>query len=92
MLDEPGKVLIVEDEEIYADVYSARVIPLGYQIETAADTSTASQKLRSFQPDIVILDLRLQRQDSEEGLAFLKVIMAHKPCHQSDCRYPLKEL
>ena len=79
MLDEPGKVLIVEDEEIYADVYSARLIPLGYQIETAADTSTASQKLRSFQPDIVILDLRLQRQDSEEGLAFLKVIMAHNP-------------
>ena len=77
MPDEPGKILIVEDEEIYADVYSARLIPLGYQIEIAADTSTASQKLQAFQPDIVILDLRLQRQDSEEGLTFLKEIMAH---------------
>ena len=79
MPDEPGKILIVEDEEIYADVYSARLIPLGYQIETATDTPTASQKLRSFQPDIVILDLRLQRQDSEEGLAFLKEITAYNP-------------
>ena len=79
MPDEPGKILIVEDEEIYADVYSARLIPLGYQIEIATDVSTASQKLQAFQPDIVILDLRLQRQDSEEGLTFLKEVMAHNP-------------
>ena len=79
MSDEPGKILIIEDEEIYADVYSARLVPLGYQIETATDTLTASQKLREFQPDIVILDLRLQRQDSEEGLAFLKEITGYNP-------------
>ena len=79
MPDEPGKVLIVEDEEIYADVYSARLVPLGYQIETATDVQTASHKLRAFQPDIVILDLRLQRQDSEEGLTFLREITAYNP-------------
>ena len=79
MSDEPGKILIVEDEEIYADVYSARLVPLGYQIETATEVSTASHKLRSFQPDIVILDLRLQRQDSEEGLAFLTEITEYNP-------------
>ena len=79
MSNEPGKILIVEDEEIYADVYSARLTPLGYQIETTTDVLTASQKLESFQPDIVILDLRLQRQDSEEGLAFLTEITGHNP-------------
>ncbi|RKU11968.1 hypothetical protein C6502_06960 [Candidatus Poribacteria bacterium] len=79
MSDEPGKILIIEDEEIYADVYSARLVPLGYQIETATDTSTASQKLESFRPDIIILDLRLQRQDSEEGLAFLTEIAGYNP-------------
>ena len=79
MSDEPGKILIIEDEEIYADVYSAKLTPLGYQIETATDTSTASQKLESFRPDIIILDLRLQRQDSEEGLAFLTEIAGYNP-------------
>ena len=79
MSDKPGKILIVEDEKIYADVYSARLVPLGYQIETATDILTASQKLESFQPDIVILDLRLQRQDSEEGLAFLTEITGYNP-------------
>ena len=79
MSDEPGKVLIVEDEEIYADVYSTKLLPLGYQIETATDVSIASHKLRSFQPDIIILDLRLQRQDSEEGLAFLTEITGYNP-------------
>ena len=59
MSDEPGKILIVEDEDIYADVYSARLMPLGYQIETATDVLTASQKLESFQPDIIILDLTI---------------------------------
>ena len=79
MSDEPGKVLIVEDEEIYADVYSTKLLPLGYQIERATDVSTASHKLGSFQPDIIILDLRLQRQDSEEGLAFLTEITGYNP-------------
>ena len=79
MSDEPGKILIVEDEEIYADVYSTKLLPLGYRIERATDVSTASQKLESFQPDIVILDLRLQRQDSEEGLAFLTEITGYNP-------------
>ncbi len=79
MSNEPRKILIVEDEEIYADVYSARLLPLGYQIERATDVSIASHKLRSFQPDIILLDLRLQRQDSEEGLAFIEEIMAHNP-------------
>ena len=79
MSDKPGKILIVEDEEIYADIYSARLVPLGYQIETATDILTASQKLESFQPDIVILDLRLQRQDSEEGLVFLTEITGRNP-------------
>lgn len=79
MSDEPGKVLIIEDEKIYADVYSARLLPLGYQIERATEVSTASQKLESFQPDIIILDLRLQRQDSEEGLAFLTEITGYNP-------------
>ena len=77
MSDEPGKILIIEDEEIYTDVYSAKLSPLGYQIETATDVSIASHKLRSFQPDIIILDLRLQRQDSEEGLAFLTEVMGY---------------
>ena len=79
MSDEQGKVLIVEDEEIYTDVYSTKLLPLGYQIETATDVSTASHKLGSFQPDIIILDLRLQRQDSEEGLAFLTEITGYNP-------------
>ena len=79
MSDESRKILIVEDEEIYADVYSTRLTPLGYQIEKATDGPTASQKLQAFQPDIVILDLRLQHQDSEEGLVFLKEITAHNP-------------
>ncbi len=79
MSDKPGKILIVEDEEIYTKVYSAKLLPLRYRIETATDTSTASHKLQAFQPDIVILDLRLQRQDSEEGLTFLKEITAYNP-------------
>lgn len=79
MSDKQGKILIIEDEEIYTNVYSARLMPLGYQVATATDIITASQKLDSFRPDIIILDLRLQHQDSEEGLGFLKKITAHNP-------------
>jgi len=74
MSDENGRVLIVEDQQIYADVYKARLAPEGYQIDTAMDVQTALWKLKEFQPDVVILDLRLQRGDSEEGLSVLREI------------------
>lgn len=66
-----GKVLIVEDEDFYAEAYSARLCEYGYQVERAADVESAFTALDRFAPDVVILDLTLQQQDVEEGFSVL---------------------
>ena len=69
-----GKVLIVEDEDFYAEAYCARLSEYGYLTERVADVEGALSALDDFVPDVVILDLTLQRQDVEEGFSVLKEI------------------
>jgi DNA-binding NtrC family response regulator len=69
-----GKVLVVEDEDFYADAYRARLAADGYDIERAVDAEGARKALDRFSPDVVLLDLTLQQQDIEEGFAVLEEI------------------
>ena len=66
-----GKVLIVEDEEFYTRAYLPRLARHGYETAAAQSVEEALGQLEKFQPDVVILDLMLQRQEVEEGFEVL---------------------
>lgn len=53
------KILIIEDDQIVANVYRNKLTVEGYRTETAADGETGLKLLRTFKPQIVILDLML---------------------------------
>lgn len=53
------KILIIEDDQIVANVYRNKLTVEGYQAETAPDGETGLKLLRTFKPQIVILDLML---------------------------------
>jgi DNA-binding response OmpR family regulator len=53
------KILIIEDDQIVANVYRNKLTVEGYRAETAADGETGLKLLRTFKPQIVILDLML---------------------------------
>src|ERR1700744_1188325 len=53
------KILIIEDDQIVANVYRNKLVVEGYQAETAADGETGLKLLRTFQPQLIILDLML---------------------------------
>jgi len=53
------KVLIVDDEKSIVDVLSYTLRKEGYEVERAYDGKTALEKVCSFEPQIVILDLML---------------------------------
>ena len=53
------KILIVEDNQIVANVYRNKLAVEGYQVEIALDGETGLKVMRSFQPDLIILDLML---------------------------------
>lgn len=69
--EEHGRVLIVEDEDFYADAYRMRLAEDGYAVEHAVDADQALAALERFSPDVVLLDLTLQTQDVEEGFTVL---------------------
>ena len=53
------KILLIEDDQIVANVYRNKLTVEGYQTETAADGETGLRLLRTLKPHMVILDLML---------------------------------
>ena len=50
------KILIVEDDQIVANIYRNKFSVEGFQVEIALDGESGMEMVRSFQPDAVILD------------------------------------
>jgi DNA-binding response OmpR family regulator len=55
------KILIIEDEQIVANVYRNKLVVEGYQAEIALDGETGLKLMRTFQPDAIVLDLILPK-------------------------------
>jgi CheY-like chemotaxis protein len=53
------KILLIEDDQIVANVYRNKLNVAGYQTETAPDGETGLRLLRTLKPNMVILDLML---------------------------------
>lgn len=53
------KILIIEDDPIVANVYRNKLAVEGYQAEVASDGETGLKAMRTFQPNLIILDLML---------------------------------
>jgi len=67
------KILIVDDEPLNVDYLEQRLEDLNYQIITAADGQEALDKIKSEQPDLVLLDLMMPVLD---GFAVLSEVKA----------------
>lgn len=55
------KILIVEDDQIIANIYRNKFSVEGYQVEIALDGEVGLEQVHSFRPDVVILDLMLPK-------------------------------
>lgn len=67
------KILIVDDEPLNVDYLEQRLEDLEYQIITAADGQEALNKIKSEQPDLILLDLMMPVLD---GFAVLSEVKA----------------
>jgi DNA-binding response OmpR family regulator len=65
------KILIIEDDQIVANVYRNKLAVEGYNVETAPDGETGLKTMRIFKPDTIILDLMLPKMS---GLEVIKQI------------------
>lgn len=55
------KVLLIEDDLIFANVYRNKLLLEGFDVEIAHDGEAGLEKVRSFLPDAVVLDLMLPK-------------------------------
>jgi len=61
--DPRSKILIVDDDEVLADVLSRRLVQQGFETLTADSGNEGLARTRSELPDLVILDLCLPDTD-----------------------------
>lgn len=53
------KILIIEDDQVVANVYRNKLAVDGYKVEIAPDGEAGLKIMRTFQPHLIILDLML---------------------------------
>jgi DNA-binding response OmpR family regulator len=69
---EETKILIVEDDPDMRALVKRMLESDGYRIETAGDSAAALQASKSFQPDLVLLDVVLGGEDGRDILVLLR--------------------
>ena len=71
------KILIVEDDQIVANIYRNKFSVDGFQVEIALDGQVGLEMVRTFRPDAVILDLMLPKMT---GVELMKKIRLEQDC------------
>ena len=67
-----GKVLLVDDDRIVAEIYSLTLRRKGFDVEVAADGEAGLRLAIERVPDVVFLDIRMPKIDGIEMLRRLK--------------------
>ena len=66
-----GRIFLIDDEELIVSTLSKALKKDGYEVRSETSTHNIIQKIKSFTPDIVLLDINL---DDRDGLDILKEI------------------
>jgi DNA-binding response OmpR family regulator len=62
------RILVADDEECVVKVLKDRFMYWGYVVETASDGEEALEKVASFNPQLLILDLKMPKRNGMQVL------------------------
>ena len=68
----PKKILFVDDEPVVLTLMKNRLLSRGFLVETAPDGETGLAQARSWQPDLILLDIAMPGLDGYETCRSLK--------------------
>src|SRR5690349_6862783 len=71
-MNDPPRILIVDDNETNRDILKARLVPQGYEIVEAEDGEAAIAVARRSAPDLVLMDVMMPRLDGVEACRIMK--------------------
>jgi CheY-like chemotaxis protein len=67
-----AKILLVDDDQDFLEMHKAVLKNNGYDVLTASSGNEGLEKVRAEMPDVIILDLMMEKYDS--GFSFSKEI------------------
>lgn len=76
-MDRP-KILIAEDDEMLLAMYKKKFMMEGFDVEDAHDGGDALLKLRTFIPEVIIMDVMMPIMNGTEVLKHIQTIDALK--------------
>ena len=62
------KILIADDDTFFQKFYSSQLKETGFEVDVAVNGIEALEKLKSFKPDLMLLDLIMPEKDGFEVL------------------------
>lgn len=68
MADRAARVLIADDDPSTRDILSRFLGEKGFEVDVASDGARALEAIKTFAPDIVLLDIRMPNMDGIECL------------------------
>ena len=66
------KVLVVEDDNFLVTAYRTKLVNAGLDVQVATDGEEAMKALKSFNPDVILLDLVMPKKDGMTTLTEIK--------------------
>ena len=70
------RILLIDDDPHFTQVLGRSLERRGHPCTTASDGATALAAAQAFQPDWIVLDLRLEK---ESGLSLIQQLKSHCP-------------
>jgi len=71
-MNDPARILVVDDSETNRDILNARLTSQGYEVVQAADGEEALAAARQHLPDLILLDVMMPKLDGFEVCRRLK--------------------
>lgn len=75
------KILLVEDDFYISDIYETTLVKAGFNVKKVADGEAALREVKTFRPDLVLLDIMIPGVDGLEVLKQLRSVQEYKDVH-----------
>ncbi len=66
------KVLVIDDDKFIRTVYATKLKAAEFEVDSASDGEKGYEKVKTFKPDLILLDIMMGEKDGFEVLKKLK--------------------